>query len=148
MEWPHFDREAWGSVLKEADTEKKSATPRIIASDRDEGAIEAARENAERAGVSGQIEFSRRAFSAIEPPSGPGWVVTNPPYGLRLSGNSDLRNLYAGLGEVLKRKCAGWHLTMLSAHPLLVRATGLLLDRGRPLTNGGIKVKLVNGRIV
>ena len=53
---------------------------RLMGSDRDAGAIEAATGNAERAGVADDVEWRRAAISAVEPPP-PGWVVTNPPYG-------------------------------------------------------------------
>src|SRR4030065_126974 len=39
------------------------------------------------------------------PPPSSGWVVTNPPYGVRVSTNRDLRNLYAQIGKVLHAKC-------------------------------------------
>ncbi len=81
----------------------------IQGSDRDAGAIEASRANAERAGVLNDIEFTVRAMSAIEP-IGAGDVITNPPYGQRVGGadaHGDVRNLYAQLGKVLRAKCAG-----------------------------------------
>ncbi len=122
---------------------------RILASDRDAGAIKSAQANAERAGVADMIEFSCRAVSAIEPPSGPGWVVTNPPYGVRMSGGRDLRNLYAQFGNVLRDKCPGWHIAVLCDNIQLVRNTGLKFDKARsiPLVNGGLKVSLSRGRV-
>jgi len=128
-------------------TPRETARPRIFASDRDAGAIKVARANAERAGVAGQVEFSQRAVSAIAPPAGPGWVVTNPPYGARLSENKDLRNLYAQLGNVLREKCAGWRFAYLAPSPLLQRAAQLPADEELPLTNGGLKVRLLRGRV-
>ena len=116
----------------------------ILASDRDAGAIKSAQANAERAGVADMIEFSCRAVSAIEPPSGPGWVVTNPPYGVRVSGGRDLRNLYAQFGNVMRARCPGWHVAMLCDSAQLVHNTGLKFDQAHsiPLVNGGLKVKL------
>jgi putative N6-adenine-specific DNA methylase len=38
----------------------------------------------------------------MEPPAGPGWLVANPPYGVRLGKTGDLRDLYAQLGKVLR----------------------------------------------
>jgi putative N6-adenine-specific DNA methylase len=143
MDWPHFDSRFWKKLL--ADT-GKSILPDIadiIASDRDAGAIRAAQANAERAGVADCIEFSRRALSAIDPPLGPGWVIANPPYGVRLRETKDLRNLYAQLGKVLHAKCSGWHVTILCDSIQLVRSTGLEFDKGIPMMNGGLKVRLV-----
>jgi 23S rRNA G2445 N2-methylase RlmL len=104
-----------------------------------------ARANAERAGVSGAIEFSQRAVSAIAVPAGPGWVVTNPPYGLRVSEGKDLRNLYAQLGNVLRDHCPNWHVAILSSSPVLLGQTGLGLETSFSIVNGGVSVKLGSG---
>ncbi len=147
MDWPDFDPALWAGLLEAAEAEAKIArrAPIIQASDRDAGAIAAARENAQRAGVEGAVEFSRRAVSAIEPPPGPGWVITNPPYGVRLDERDDLRNLYAKFGNTLRLLCPGWRVAFLSASLQLARSTGLPLDRSQtlPLVNGGLRVQLV-----
>jgi putative N6-adenine-specific DNA methylase len=150
MDWPGFDAGLWSTVTAEAETRRLTASPVIQASDRDTGAIAAARDNAARAGVSQAIEFSNRAVSAIEPPKGPGWVVTNPPYGLRLGDAGDLRNLYARFGQVLRRLCPDWRVALLASDTRLARATGLAFDPARTVTlvNGGLKVKLLCANVV
>ena len=147
MDWPNFDRTSWDALLSDALPSHPTTFPRIIASDRDAGAIRAARANAERAGVGDYIEFTCRAISAIEPPPGPGWVVTNPPYGVRTKANQDLRNLYAQFGKVLRAKCPGWQVTLLCSSIQLLHHTGLELDKGIPLMNGGIRVRLAKGTV-
>jgi len=143
MDWPHFDSKFWNELLAGAAKAIVSEIPRIIGSDRDAGAIRAAQANAERAGVAGCIEFSGRAISAIDPPPGPGWVVTNPPYGVRVSKTNDLRNLYAQFGKVMRAKCPGWQVTMICDRVQFIRNTGLDFDKGIPAMNGGLKVRLV-----
>jgi putative N6-adenine-specific DNA methylase len=143
MDWPNFDSKFWDKLLVDTGRAIISDIPRIIASDRDAGAIQAAQANAERAGVSDCIKFSRKAISAIDPPPCPGWVVTNPPYGVRLSSTMDLRNLYAQFGKVLRTRCPGWHVTILCDSVQLIRSTGLEFDKGISTMNGGLKVRLV-----
>jgi len=143
MDWPNFDSKFWKKLHGDIPKANVSAIPEIIASDRDAGAIQAARANAERAGVADGIEFSCKAISAIDPPPSSGWVVTNPPYGVRLSKANDLRNLYAQLGKVLRIRCPGWHVTLLCGRSQLVRSTGLEFDKGLSMMNGGLKVKLM-----
>jgi putative N6-adenine-specific DNA methylase len=147
MDWPNFDSEVWEKLLAEARTMQRASWPKIAASDRDAGAIRAAGANAERAGVMDSIEFSCRPISAIDPPLGPGWVVTNPPYGVRLGAPGDLRNLYARFGKTLRAKCPGWKIAMLCNSAQLLRATGLKFDPGIPTRNGGLKVRLMRGKI-
>ncbi len=87
------------------------------------------------------------ALTSISPPPCSGWVVTNPPYGVRLRKTNDLRNLYAQLGKVLRTKCSGWHVTMLCGSTQLICSTGLEFDKGISMMNGGLKVRLVRGKV-
>ncbi len=146
VEWPEFEREPWERVLDEARARILPAAPAPIqASDRDAGAIQAAIANAERAGVAGDIDFSRRAISAIEPPPGPGWIVTNPPYGARVGERDHLRNLYSQLGKVLRAKCRGWTVALLSADARLDSRLGVQLAPALKTRNGGIAVRAAIG---
>jgi len=153
MNWPGFDEAVWQRLLSEAAAGAVERGPVLIGSDRDEGAIEAARANAERAGVAHAVRFERRTISELEAPLGPGWVVSNPPYGVRLRGATtrgpDLRNLYAQLGKVLRERCPGWQVALLSANDRLVQTTGLRWDAGRAvaLVNGGLPVRMVRARV-
>ena len=150
MDWPDYDARLWQHVLDEATAGvSQSPPPQIFASDRDAGAIAAAQANAARAGVGDQIEFLQRSVSAVEPPPGPGWLVTNPPYGLRLADRHDLRDLYARFGQVLRQRCPGWWVACLSSDPRLERAMSLAFDDSRqlPLLNGGLRVRLVQARV-
>jgi putative N6-adenine-specific DNA methylase len=145
MDWPGFDSALWQSLLSFS-PRLHSPSP-ILASDRDAGAIQMARANAERAGVADLIEFKCQAVSSITPPAGPGWVVTNPPYGLRVSQGKDLRDLYAQFGHVLRQKCPGWDLSVLCSDPVLLGQLGLELDTSLRFTNGGIHVRLARATV-
>jgi putative N6-adenine-specific DNA methylase len=146
--WPDFDVEAWARVVDRAAELilPRSPVP-ILGSDRDDGAIVAARANAERAGVTADVEFSARAVSAVEPPAGPGWMVINPPYGVRIGEKDPLRNLYAALGRTLRERCPGWTLALLSPDAGLERQIGMGLQEALRTSNGGIPVRLVTGRV-
>jgi len=147
MNWSMFDAALWDAVHASHSDLEKRAKPRIIASDRDAGAVQAARANAGRAGVLGAIEFACQAISSMEPPVGPGWIVTNPPYGKRLPSSRDLRNLYAQLGKTLRSKWTGWRVVMLCDSIQLVGATGLKFEEVIPALNGGLKVKIFIGHV-
>ncbi|UPT74337.1 MAG: THUMP domain-containing protein [Elusimicrobiota bacterium] len=121
--------------------------PRILASDRDEGAVRAAKANAERAGVAGLIEFSVRAVSALDSPPGPGWIVTNPPYGVRVSEGKELRVLYSALGDALRSQCGGWRAALLAPPGPLVSATGLRVKPVLATLNGQLPVRVWSGRV-
>jgi putative N6-adenine-specific DNA methylase len=147
MDWPGYDPNLWNEVLSRAVQSEISSPAIIQASDRDAGAIRIAQANAGRANLLECIQFSCQAFSAIQPPPGPGWVVTNPPYGVRVSPAHDLRNLYTHLGDVLRTLCPGWRTGILCSSDFLAGHTRLPFDRSIPLVNGGIAAKFYTGYV-
>ena len=143
--WPRHDAAAWKTEIDAARSEQLPESPaRIIASDRDEGAVAAAVANAERAGVAGNIQIDARALSAADMPDEPCWIVTNPPYGLRVGEGDSLRNLYAQLGKIV-RSHGGYRLAILSADSELEDQLKLSLREAFRTTNGGIPVHLMVG---
>jgi putative N6-adenine-specific DNA methylase len=147
MDWPGFDPRDWEQLLQQAAAQVSDRRPQIWASDRDTGAIHMAQANAERAGVDHLIEFTQAAISAAQSPPGPGWVVTNPPYGRRISSGKDLRDLYARLGDVLRDKCPGWQFAILSNDPRLLAVSRLHITHRSSTDNGGLPVMIALGNI-
>lgn len=126
--WPSFAPGTWASVRAGLDAARAEAPApaSVVARDRDAGAVEAARANAERAGVASLVDVAEGAVSALEAPSWsgePGAIVTNPPWGGRLRGG-DLRDLYARLGQVARARFPGWTLAVLTSDQALARAVG------------------------
>lgn len=146
MDWPNFNEGLWQKI-NGALHMAGGAPPPIFASDRDAGAIKIAQENAGRAGVLEFIEFKHQAVSSIMPPPYPGWVVTNPPYGHRISKGKDLRDLYARFGDVLRGKCPGWHVAFLCNDPVLLGQVRVELDTTFGFVNGGLRVRLGRGLV-
>jgi putative N6-adenine-specific DNA methylase len=118
-------------------------SPTIHGYDRDAGAVEAASSNSERAGLAGSIVLRQQSLSAFEAPAARGWIVTNPPYGVRVGDRGALRDLYARFGSVVRERCSGWVVAFLSADPALERATGLRLKPMLRTDNGGLPVRLM-----
>ena len=117
---------------------------RIVMGDRDAGAIAAARANAERAGVLNDVEIVQRSLSdtQLAEIGDTGLLLTNPPYGLRVSDGADLRALYARLGDVLRAGGRGWRLAMLVPDRKLAGQVRLPLETLLRTTNGGIPVSV------
>ncbi len=147
MNWPGFDKTLWDNLLKQAAASIITPPGIIFGSDRDAGAVKMANENAERAGVGQFIHFKQQAVSNIAPPDQPGWIITNPPYGVRVSADKDLRNLYSQIGNVLRAHCHGWHASILCGDLNLLGHTGLRLDSSQRFINGGLSTYLGCGLI-
>ena len=140
--WKSFDSNTFEKMKTDAlAATKHSAGVTIIGSDRDAGAIEASRSNAERAGVSADIEFSVRPLSAVSLPEGPGLVLSNPPYGERVGDPDRLRNLYSAIGRILPS--SSYRVGLLSADRRLEGQVGVGFREVFRTSNGGIPVRFV-----
>lgn len=142
--WPELGASLWRDAETQAHERALPQAPApIVASDRDAGAVAATLANAERAGVLADLEVAQRPLSALEPPPGVGWLVSNPPYGLRVGESDALRDLYARLGQVAHTRFAGWTVALLSADRRLEGQVGVRWREALRTANGGIPVRLV-----
>jgi 23S rRNA (guanine2445-N2)-methyltransferase / 23S rRNA (guanine2069-N7)-methyltransferase len=114
----------------------------FFAGDLDPSAVVAARACAEAAGVAGAIAIEQKHFEDVTPPSGPGLVVTNPPYGERLP-LPRAAALYRRLGDWLVARCGGWRAAILAADTPALKQLGLRPAGRVPLMNGPIPCRLV-----
>lgn len=142
--WPIYDKATWTEILDNAKKQIIKDSPPLFGYDRDAGAIEMSKANAARAGQKDHIQFMCQAVSLLESPAPTGWVVTNPPYGIRISENKDLRDLYARFGTLMKQNFTSWHVSVLCNDDQLIANMGLQKPaKTIRLTNGGISVKQV-----
>jgi putative N6-adenine-specific DNA methylase len=122
---------------------RRSLAGRIIATDKNPAAVEAARKNAATAGVERLIEFGVCAFSETPVPEGGGAVVVNPEYGERMGELSALEATYRGLGDFLKQSCRGYTGYVFTGNPGLAKKVSLKPKRSIPFFNSGIECRLL-----
>jgi len=146
--FPAFDSKAWERVREEAIAGARSDLDFVIGgSDRDAGAVASAEANAERAGVRANVQFAAASLSGAPlldrpPAAGLGAVVTNPPYGRRLSKGQDLRPLYQRLGAMIEQGDDHPVLGLVSSDRKLAYATGIRLHEAQASQHGGRRVYL------
>jgi putative N6-adenine-specific DNA methylase len=135
--WSRFDAAAFEKLREEARSQSRPLTTLIAGSDHAASAVEAARQNAARAGIT--LQLSVADLDQVRAPDGKGLVLTNAPYGKRVG--RDLRPLYAKLGRLLRAQFRGWKAGILLADPRLIS----LLGKGGTLrlVNGGLRVQLL-----
>lgn len=149
QQWPWIDAGLWSRMCRDAELEILDRAPApIIGTDRDEGAIRAAGENADRARVRDDVELVASSVSEASVDAGSGWVVTNPPYGVRVGTSRELRNLYARFGAVMRERFSGWKLAFLSADHALESQMRMELETLFRTTNGGIPVRCMTSRSI
>ncbi len=137
-----FDAVVWQKMRETIPT--ASPAVRFYGSDRDAGAIRAAKANAERAGVSAITDFYQHAISDLKPPEGPqGLVIVNPPYGTRIGDKKPLHALYAALGQTMLQRFAGWRVGIVTTDAALAKSCGLpFMPIAASVNHGGLKVYL------
>jgi putative N6-adenine-specific DNA methylase len=116
---------------------------RIIATDHDSAAIEAAKKNAATAGVDHVIEFRACDYADTPVPPGGGVIVVNPEYGERMGEVQQLVPVYGGIGDFLKQKGAGYRGFVFTGNPMLAKKVGLKARRTFPFSNSGIECRLL-----
>lgn len=141
--WPEFSAQRWRRMVDAALRAAAPAAPAAIhGSDRDAGAIAAARDNADRAGVAADIAFTQQPLASVTLPEQTGWIVTNPPYGVRVGDRENVRDAYAQLGRLLRADARDWHVVVMRADRSLGKETGVALRRLLRTANGGIPVEV------
>ncbi|WFS62488.1 THUMP domain-containing protein [Pseudodesulfovibrio thermohalotolerans] len=139
-----YEPDAWDELLGAAeDAEIPEIKGRIIATDHDPEAIEAARDNARLAGVGDFIEFAVCDFTETEVPEGPGVVMLNPEYGKRLGDMNMLKDVYRGIGDFFKQRCGGKTGYIFTGNMDLAKCVGLRTRRRRVFWNAKIECRLL-----
>jgi len=139
-----FNEPLWSDLREKAKKEaKKSLSGRIIATDISAHAVEAARKNAETAGVEHQIEFRACTFSDTPLPEGGGVIVLNPEYGERMGEVPKLEGTYKDIGDYFKQKCRGFIGYVFTGNPSLAKKVSLKPKRTFQFFNSGIECRLL-----
>jgi putative N6-adenine-specific DNA methylase len=113
-------------------------TAMILGSDRDERAVAAAKENL--AGLDFPIHLAVGPLSATALPQQPLSIVTNPPWGGRVSADRHLNPLYRSIGDLRRRAEDGSSLTLVTSRRELAYKTGVPLRSAFLTDAGGTKV--------
>lgn len=115
----------------------------ILGSDIDPAVLKLAAENAARARVADTVRFFRADARQIKKPAPDrrGTVICNPPYGERMSNESEVEALYRDLGRAF-RALSPWQIYLLTSHPHFEALYGRRADRTKRLYNGMIPCTL------
>ena len=147
--WADFDAELWDEEQRRAQSREQplSTLPLLLGCEQNASVAEQARHNAQAAGLAEAITLQTGDFRTLALPSGPGVLVCNPPYGERIGERDELEQLYADLGAMVKERCSGWSLWLLSGNPELTGALRMKASRRIPISNGGIDCRWLHYEI-
>ncbi len=138
-DWDWIPDDLWKEAKKEAyaaidfDVEMD-----IQAYDINGRTIKIARDNAEKAGVEEDIHFQQRDAKDLNSKKKYGYIISNPPYGERLSDKKSAEALYKMMGKVYE-DLDTWSKYILTSHEEFEPCYGKKSTKNRKLYNGRIK---------
>lgn len=151
-----FIAEEWGNLIPKkvwydaADEAQERIRTDIELSiqgyDLDEEVLKMARANAKLAGVESYIHFQKREIKEFSSPKSYGFVISNPPYGERLSTKEEMFALYRELGKIMSDNKT-WSFFLLSGYEDAQKAIAAggsrkKATKNRKIYNGMIKTYL------
>ena len=140
-----FDSDRWRTLRKEAlSRSRKELIAPLIATDHNPEAIKGAKNNAKTAGVEHLIDFKVCDFRDTPIPEGPGTIIVNPEYGLRMGEEKHLEPLYSSIGDFFKAKCPGYTGHIFTGNIKLAKKVGLKTKTKLPFFNGDIECRLLS----
>ena len=138
--WADFDQELFDEIYND-DSAEREFTHHIYGYDIDWKAVNIATNNVRAAGLSKDITIERRDMADFTEMEGPALMVTNPPYGERIT-TDDLLGLYRTIGERLKHAFKGNDAWVLSYRKECFDKIGLKASVIIPLYNGALPCEM------
>ena len=135
--WNDFDADLFESIYND-DSQEREFTHKIYGYDNSPRANAIAMRNVKAAGVTKDVVLKLQPFQQFEQPKEKSIIITNPPYGERIS-TDDLLGLYAMIGERLKHAFTGNTAWILSYRDECFDQIGLKASRRIPLYNGALE---------
>ena len=141
MKWDRIPESLWKEERKKAFQEVDYDGELLIKGfDIDERAVEAARENAEEAGVGDDIRISKMDMKKFRAEEDYGIIITNPPYGERIGDDEKIQKIYRKLADILENRPT-WSLFLITTDKKLEESLGRKADRRRKLYNGRLETQ-------
>ena len=139
-EWDAIPGKLWKEERKAAfELIDNECSPKIFGLDINPAAIEAAKANAEAAGVEDCIRFAAADVAAMRTKSLGGVIVTNPPYGERIGDKQGIEKIYEAYRRFF-RENPTWSLFVVTADKSIEKKLERQADRRRKLYNGRMEV--------
>ena len=138
--WPDFDADLFDQIYND-ESQEREFKHHIYGYDIDMKAVNTARLNAKAAGLTNDITIEQQDFKDFTQPANKSIMITNPPYGERIS-TPDLLGTYRMIGERLKHQFMGNDAWILSYREECFEQIGLKPSIKIPLYNGSLECEL------
>ncbi|WP_424474903.1 THUMP domain-containing class I SAM-dependent RNA methyltransferase [Oceanobacillus kimchii] len=138
-DWGWIRQRHWDQAFQEAEDYAKYDQPlNIVGSDIDHRMIETSKANALEAGLGELITWKQMQVKDMSIKKPNGYIITNPPYGQRLSDKAEVEKMYRDLGEIMNQQ-PSWSVYTITAFDKFEQAYGKKATKKRKLFNGFIQ---------
>lgn len=139
LSWKGVSRDSFEKIREKAISEiDMDKNIRISGFDIDENQLKLARKHAEIAGVKDKIHFQRADMRDFSSRFSHGVIISNPPYGERLSERREIEKLYRDYGKTVK-SLDEWCCYTLTSVDDFERLFGRKADKKRKIYNGKLE---------
>lgn len=135
--WNDFDSELFDEIYND-DSKEREFTNHIYGYDVDMKAVNTALMNVRAAGLTKDISVKQQDFKDFTKPANKSIIITNPPYGERIS-TPNLLGTYKMIGERLKHEFGGNDAWILSYREECFEQIGLKPSIKIPVFNGSLE---------
>ena len=135
--WPDFDADLFDEIYND-ESQEREFQHHIYGYDIDTKAVNTALLNVKAAGLTKDITVKQQDFKDFTQPVNKSIIITNPPYGERIS-TPDLLGTYKMIGERLKHEFKGNDAWILSYREECFEQIGLKPSIKIPLYNGSLE---------
>ena len=135
--WPDFDADLFDEIYND-ESQERDFQHHIYGYDIDTKAVNTALLNVKAAGMTKDITVMQQDFKDFTQPVNKSIIITNPPYGERIS-TPDLLGTYKMIGERLKHEFKGNDAWILSYREECFEQIGLKPSIKIPLYNGSLE---------
>ncbi|GAB5382308.1 MAG: bifunctional 23S rRNA (guanine(2069)-N(7))-methyltransferase RlmK/23S rRNA (guanine(2445)-N(2))-methyltransferase RlmL [Aliiglaciecola sp.] len=142
--WKCHDAQLWDDIKQTAKSTIKVPECEIFANDIDKRVLNFAKQNADVAGVFEHIKFFNSDATKLQLDAHDGFIVSNPPYGERLSELTELLPVFQRWGLHLKSHFKGWKLGLLTGNRDILKQLKFVSKKAYKLMNGPIECQFVN----
>lgn len=140
---PDFNLREWEEVKASTDNAIRPLPKGLIrGSDIDESAVEATRTNLMGLHHGGEIDVNPSDFRELDTVKNT-VIVANPPYGIRMGKDQNMKLFYKDLGLFLKEKCKSCSAYVYFGDPGFIKHVPLAPSWKKNLEIGGLDGKLV-----
>lgn len=135
--WKDFDADLFDRIYND-DSMERDFDHKIYGYDINRQAVQIAIDNVRNAGVKEVVSVEQRDFYEFEQPLDKAIIITNPPYGERIT-TDDIFDLYETIGRNLKQRFVGNDAWIITYHDELFDKIGFRASTRYALYNGALE---------